>query len=159
MFVKLAKATSELGIGMHKRTPQPNACFKDAADLHAELDQFSEAIILYERVADHSLTSALTRYSVKEYWLKAALCALAANDPVLSKRNMTRYSSLDTTFPSSREAKFVNALADAVTGSDEEQFTAVVVEYDQVTKLDNWKTNILLKIKKTLSEPDVPDLR
>jgi alpha-soluble NSF attachment protein len=27
-----------------------------------------------------------------------------------------------------------------------------VVEFDQVTKLDNWKTNILLKIKRGIQE-------
>ena len=55
-----------------------NGCYKDAADLRAELDDFNEAIALYEKVADHSLTSPLTRYSVKEYWLKGSLCGLAA---------------------------------------------------------------------------------
>lgn len=55
-----------------------NACFKDAADLHADLDEYRDAIALYEQVADHSLGSALTKYSVKEYWLRAGLCALAS---------------------------------------------------------------------------------
>lgn len=54
-----------------------NACFKDAADLHAELEEYPQAIARYEQVADQSLTSALTKYSVKEYWLKSVLCALA----------------------------------------------------------------------------------
>src|ERR1700742_3784253 len=54
-----------------------NGCYKDAADLRGELDDFNEAIALYEKVADHSLTSPLTRYSVKEYWLKACLCGIA----------------------------------------------------------------------------------
>ena len=61
----------------HIRTA--NACYKDAADLHADLDEYPQAIARYEQVADHSLTSALTKYSVKEYWLKAGLCALAMN--------------------------------------------------------------------------------
>lgn len=61
----------------HTRTA--NACYKDAADLHADLDEYPQAIARYEQVADHSLTSPLTKYSVKEYWLKAGLCALAMN--------------------------------------------------------------------------------
>jgi alpha-soluble NSF attachment protein len=56
-----------------------NACYKDAADLHADLEEYPQAIARYEQVADHSLTSPLTKYSVKEYWLKAGLCALAMN--------------------------------------------------------------------------------
>jgi alpha-soluble NSF attachment protein len=55
-----------------------NACFKDAADLHAELEEYPRAISLYDQVANSSLGSALTKYSVKDYWLKALLCALAS---------------------------------------------------------------------------------
>lgn len=89
------KVTRGLGIGMHRKmllrmaqcgfkipytdhhTRTANACYKDAADLHADLDEYPQAIARYEQVADHSLTSPLTKYSVKEYWLKAGLCALA----------------------------------------------------------------------------------
>lgn len=70
---------------------------------------------------------------------------------------MARYGQLDTTFPSTREAKFVSALIEAIEAGDLQQFSGVVGEYDQVTKLDNWKTSILLKIKRTLDEE--PDLR
>ena len=54
-----------------------NACYKDAADLHAELEDYPQAIALYEQVGNGSLSSPLTKYSVKEYWLRASLCALA----------------------------------------------------------------------------------
>jgi len=54
-----------------------NACYKDAADLHAELENYRAAIARYDQVATASMGSNLTRYSVKEYWLRAALCALA----------------------------------------------------------------------------------
>ena len=65
---------------------------------------------------------------------------------------MTRYSSQDSSFPSTREAKFLSALIETVEAGDFEAFTAAVVEFDQVTKLDNWKTNILLKIKRGITE-------
>jgi alpha-soluble NSF attachment protein len=67
---------------------------------------------------------------------------------------MTRYSTQDTTFSSTREAKFGNALIDACENGELEAYTNAVVEYDQVTRLDNWKTNILLKIKKGIPEED-----
>ncbi|KAF9076241.1 vesicular-fusion protein SEC17 [Rhodocollybia butyracea] len=129
-----------------------NACYKDAADLHAEIDEFPQAIARYEQVADHSLTSALTKYSVKEYWLRAGLCALAMGDPVTAKRNMQKYATQDATFVSTREAKFVNALIESVEAGDPEAFTGAVFEFDQVTKLDNWKTSILLKVKRGIQE-------
>ncbi|KAH9982673.1 vesicular-fusion protein SEC17 [Lactifluus volemus] len=129
-----------------------NACFKDAADLHAELEEYQIAISRYDQVANHSLTSALTKYSVKDYWLRALLCALALQDYVSARRNLTRYGQMDATFPSTREAKFIYALLEALEQGDEEAFTRAVFEYDQVTKLDNWKTAILLKIKKGIQQ-------
>jgi len=131
-----------------------NGCFKDAADLHAQLGQFPQAITRYEQVANHSLSSSLTKYSVKEYWLRAGLCALAAHDPVTARRNQDKYAIQDVTFPSTRESKFLALLTDAVDASDEEAYTRAVVEYDQITKLDNWKTNILLRIKQGIQEAE-----
>lgn len=65
---------------------------------------------------------------------------------------MSRYGSLDTTFTSTREAKFISALIDALDAGDQEAFTAAVFEFDQVVKLDNWKTAILLKIKRGIQD-------
>jgi alpha-soluble NSF attachment protein len=73
-------------------------------------------------------------------------------DYVSARRNLERYGQADNTFPSTREAKFVKALLEALEQGDEEAFTGVVFEYDQVTKLDNWKTAILLKIKKGIQQ-------
>jgi len=129
-----------------------NACFKDAADLHADLDEYPQAIARYEQVADHSLNSALTKYNVKEYWLRSGLCALAMGDTVTAKRNQGKYSSQDMTFTSTREAKFINSLIEAIEAGDQEMFTAAAVEYDQVTKLDNWKTSMLLKVKRSIRD-------
>jgi len=129
-----------------------NACYKDAADLHGDLQEYPQAIARYEQVADHSLTSALTKYSVKEYWLRAGFCALAMHDTVTAKRNMAKYATQDPSFPSTREAKFVNILIEAVEEGDTEKFTGAVYEFDQVVKLDNWKTNILLNIKRGIQD-------
>jgi len=133
-------------------TATANACFKDAADLHAELENYGAAIARYDQVANGSLGSNLTKYSVKDYWLRAGLCALAMGDNVGCRRNITRYTSLDLTFSSTRECKFLGFLIDALEANDQEAFTAAVVEYDQVMKLDNWKTAILLKIKRKITE-------
>ena len=65
---------------------------------------------------------------------------------------MAKYENQDATFSSTREAKFLKALLEAVEGGDQELFTGAVVEFDQITKLDNWKTGMLLKIKRSIEE-------
>lgn len=54
-----------------------NGCFKEAAELAATLELYPRAVKHFELVAKQSLSSALTKYSVKDYYLKAALCWLA----------------------------------------------------------------------------------
>lgn len=49
-----------------------------------------------------------------------------------ARRNLQKYGTQDVTFPSTREAKFVGALVEAVEAGDQEAFTGAVVEYDQV---------------------------
>ncbi|GAA6063268.1 hypothetical protein JCM10212_005002, partial [Sporobolomyces blumeae] len=58
-------------------TASANACYKEAAELAATLGQYPRAVGHFERVAHQSLGSALTKYGVKEYYLKSALCWLA----------------------------------------------------------------------------------
>ncbi|KAF7308294.1 DUF2235 domain-containing protein [Mycena chlorophos] len=132
-----------------------HACYKDAADLHADLEEYPQAIVGYEKVAEYSLSSNLTKYGVKEYWLRSGLCSLAMrNDTVSANRNFGKYSGQDPSYPRTREAKFVQNLIKAVEAGDSEAFTAAVVEFDEVIKLDNWKTGMLLKIKRTLQAAD-----
>ncbi|EJD04098.1 vesicular-fusion protein SEC17 [Fomitiporia mediterranea MF3/22] len=129
-----------------------NGCFKDAADLHAQIDEFAQAIARYEQVADQSLQSNLTKYSVKEYWLRSGLCALANMDSVTAKRNLDRYESLDPGFSTRLEGKFLRKLIEAVESADVQAFSTACKDYDEVMKLDAWKTAILLKVKKTIDE-------
>ncbi|KAK4689229.1 alpha-soluble NSF attachment protein, partial [Tremellales sp. Uapishka_1] len=131
-----------------------NQCYQQAAELSADLHDFARSMQLYETVADWSLTSALTKYSVKEYWLRAAMCSMAMGDLVTTTRLLNTFAQKDVTFPSTREAKFAHELMDACEQGDVERFTAAVYGYDQVTKLDNWKTGVLLRIKKALEEDE-----
>ena len=61
-----------------------------------------------------------------------------------------KYNIQDASFASTREGKFLHEILEAVEAYDVEAFTNAVVEYDSITKLDAWKTSILLKIKKSI---------
>ncbi|KAF9015118.1 vesicular-fusion protein SEC17 [Cyathus striatus] len=160
-FRQAADREKEIGqIYLQETNDLRKACesYVRAGDWYAQEDAAATAnasIARYEQVADHSLTSALTKYSVKEYWLRASLCALAMGDTVTARRNMTKYTNQDVAFGSTREAKFINALIEIIESGDDEAFTGAVYEFDQITKLDNWKTSILLKIKKGIQQDPV----
>lgn len=73
-------------------------------------------------------------------------------DPITARRSVQGYQNQDPTFTATRECKFLMALIDAVDAGDLEAFTGAVFEFDQVIKLDNWKTNMLLKIKRSIQD-------
>lgn len=129
-----------------------NGCYKDVADLAAQLEQYPVAIENFELVAQNSLSSALTRYSVKEYLFKAGLCHLCTGDVVGTKRALERYAEMDPSFVQSREYKFLLAIVDAYEAGNQEEFTNQVAEFDAMMKLDSWKTAILLNIKRSIQE-------
>ena len=47
------------------------------AKIHANSEQFEEALAIYEDLAYSSLESRLVKYSADEYFFRAALCHLA----------------------------------------------------------------------------------
>lgn len=75
-------------------------------------------------------------------------------DLVTTQRLLADFARKDVTFPSTREAKFAHELMLSCEEADVERYTAAVFQYDQVTKLDNWKTGVLLRIKKALEEDE-----
>jgi len=124
-----------------------SACLLKVAQFSAQLEKYEKAIEIFEKVAKTSLESNLLKWSVKEYFLKAGLCHLASGDVVSAKRALERYMEMDVTFSAQRECKFLQDIVAAVENFDVEAFTQAVVEFDSISKLDQWKTTMLLRIK------------
>jgi alpha-soluble NSF attachment protein len=133
-------------------TSLANGCLIKVATFAAQLEQYDKAIQTFEQVATASLENSLTKWSVKEYFLQAGLCHLCNGDPVAVERALERYGDMDVTFSTTRECKFLKELHGAVEEGDVEAFTNTVATYDSLTKLDAWKTTLLLRVKKAIGE-------
>lgn len=96
------------------------SCRRDAADLYAELGDYTAAIERYKKVADSYMDSPLTRFNVKEIWLRQGLCALAMGDFTQASNLLTHTRNIDPTFQTTREAKFLSTLTDAFSQGDVE---------------------------------------
>jgi len=131
-----------------------NACLLKVAQYAAQTEKYDKAITIYEQVAATSLDNTLLKWNVKNYLLHAGLCHLCTGDIVAAKRALEKYQDMDSSFASTREFKLLNSIAKACEELDVEQFTAAVVDFDSVSKLDNWKTSILLRIKNTIKHED-----
>lgn len=129
-----------------------NKLFLKVADLAAIAADYYKAIENYEKVAKSSVSNNLMKWSVKDYFLKAGICHLATTDMVAVSRALESYRDLDPTFASTREHQLLVDLSEAVEQGDQEAFTDKLFQYDQLSKLDKWKTELLLRIKNSIEE-------
>ncbi|PGH05221.1 alpha-soluble NSF attachment protein [Blastomyces parvus] len=130
-----------------------NKHYLKVADLAAMKGDYYKAIEHFERVAKSAINNNLMKYSVKDYFLKAGICHLASNDLVATNRALQNYRDLDNSFTTTREHMLLVDLAQAVEQGDAESFGDKLFQYDQLSKLDKWKTAILLRIKNNIEEP------
>lgn len=128
-----------------------NKCMLKVAQYAAQLENYDRAIEIYEQVAASALESSLLKYSAKEYFFRAALCHLCV-DSLNAQHAVQRYEEQYPAFSDSREAKLVKALVKHLEDEDVDAFTEEVKNFDQVSRLDQWYTTILLRIKKQIPD-------
>lgn len=129
-----------------------NKLYLKTADLSALEGDYYKAISNYERVAKSSINNNLMKWSVKEYLLKAGMCHLATADMVATNRALESYRDLDPAFAQTREHQLLTDLVEAVEEGDQEKFADKLFQFDQMSKLDKWKTTILLRVKEGIEE-------
>ncbi|KAI7084270.1 TPR-like protein [Hortaea werneckii] len=129
-----------------------NKLFFKLADLSALESDYYKAISNYEKVAKSSINNNLMKWSVKEYLLKAGICHLCTGDSVATNRALESYRDLDPSFSQTREHQLLSDLVEAVDEGDQEKFADKLFQYDQMSKLDKWKTTLLLRVKENIEE-------
>jgi len=135
-------------------TSSSNSCYLKVALYEAQLERYEKAIDIYEKVAVSSLENSLLKWNVKDYYLNAGLCHLCTGETHTAQRALDRYQELDVTFPSTRECEFLTRLCKACEDQDVTALTTAIVDFDRVSKLSNWMTTILLRIKTSLQKKE-----
>uniref|UniRef100_A0A671KWX5 Alpha-soluble NSF attachment protein-like n=1 Tax=Sinocyclocheilus anshuiensis TaxID=1608454 RepID=A0A671KWX5_9TELE len=138
-------------------TSSANKCLLKVSTYAAQLERYPKAIEIYEQVATHAMDSTLLKYSAKDYFFKAALCHFCV-DMLNAKLAIQKYEEMFPAFSDSRECKLVKKLLDAFEEQNLDAYTDAVKEYDTISRLDQWLTTMLLRIKKSLQD-DESDLR
>jgi alpha-soluble NSF attachment protein len=143
--------------GMEDSKSQASACYAKVAELcSAALDppDLLRAAQLYDQLGRNCLDSNLLKFNAKGYFLQSILCSLANNDAVGAEQALAKYEGVDYTFGESREGKFARQLVECVAGMDVESFATACFEYDRISKLDPWKTSMLVKVKRSIQDDD-----
>lgn len=138
-------------------TTSANQCKQKVAQFAAQLEEYPKAIEIFEAIARHSINNNLLKYSVKGILLNAGICQLCRGDVVGITNALERYQELDPSFSGTREYKFLADLAAAIDEEDVGKFTDSIKEFDSMTRLDPWKTTLLLRAKNALKAKEDED--
>mmetsp|Transcript_12785 Transcript_12785/g.31214 ORF Transcript_12785/g.31214 Transcript_12785/m.31214 type:complete len:317 (+) Transcript_12785:69-1019(+) len=140
---------------MEQAKSQASSCLQKVAELSSgALDppELLRAAEIYESLGRQCLESNLLKYNAKTHFLNGLMCHLANGDSVGASQAMARFDSLDYTFADSREGKFAKQLVECVEQFDPEGFATACFEYDRISKLDPWKTSMLVKVKRSIDD-------
>ncbi|KAF0299327.1 Alpha-soluble NSF attachment protein [Amphibalanus amphitrite] len=132
-------------------TSSANKCQLKVAQYAAEMKDYEKAISIYDQVAATSLESSLLKYSAKDYFFRALLCHLCI-DVINANNALTRYQEMYPAFQDSRECKLIKSISTHLEEENVDAFTETVTEYDSISRLDQWTTMMLNRIKKTIQE-------
>eukprot|EP01116_Phalansterium_solitarium_P023576 TRINITY_DN8342_c0_g1_i1.p1 TRINITY_DN8342_c0_g1~~TRINITY_DN8342_c0_g1_i1.p1 ORF type:complete len:291 (+),score=91.53 TRINITY_DN8342_c0_g1_i1:177-1049(+) len=133
------------------RPTQAAQCNVKAATNMATLEQYEAAHDLFEAVARIAVEDDMLKFSAKDYFLKAGLCYLACADVLGAKHGLDDWRCLDPTFSAQRECKFLQDIVDAYQAFDDAKFTKVVHEWEKVTRMNAWMTEMIVRIKLRVS--------
>jgi alpha-soluble NSF attachment protein len=124
-------------------------CTGKIAYLAAKTDppDYERAAQEFEKVGRESLASNLLKFGAKGNFFNATICTLARGDIVAADGSLNRFKEMDYTFGGSRECKLLEDVVTAYKDGNMDAFTDAVYNFDQISKLDPWRTTILLKIK------------
>lgn len=140
---------------MEQAKSQASTCLQKVAELSSgalEPPELLRASEIYESLGKQCLESNLLKYNAKTHFLHAVMCHLANGDSIGASQAYSRFDSVDYTFGESREGKFSKQLVDCVEEFDPEGFATACFEYDRISKLDPWKTSMLVKVKRSIED-------
>ncbi|KAK6118222.1 hypothetical protein DH2020_048008 [Rehmannia glutinosa] len=126
-------------------TTSASQCRQKVAQFSAQLGKYQKAIDIYEEIARYSLNNNLLKYGARGHLLNAGICQLCKGD------------DLDPTFSRTRECKLLADLAAAFDEEDVGKFTVAVKEFDSISKLDAWRTTLLLRVKESIKSKELEE--
>lgn len=135
-----------------------NKAYLKCADLSCLLNNYKKAIDLYDIIIKKLVGNSLSKWNLKDYFFKSTLCILCLDDVIEAQKKLSFFLEEEPSFESTREYKLIQDIFDAIEQGDIQLFSDKVFEYDQFSKLDKLKTQLLLKVKNSVVEKEDDDL-
>lgn len=131
-----------------------NKCLLKVGQYAAQLERYDQALEIYEQIAMSCMDNSLLKYSAKDHFFRAAVCHLCV-DTLNAEQALARYEELFPQFADARECKLLKSLVQACEEEDADAYTDAIKEYDTISRLDQWTTTMLLRVKKRINQDDL----
>ena len=100
-------------------------------------------------MAISSLDNKLLCYSAKDHFFRAAICRMCV-EVSDAATNVQKYEEMFPAFGDARECKLLKQLLEAHEDGNSDAFSEAIRAYDSISRLDQWYTTLLLRVKKSL---------
>ena len=123
------------------------------AIISSNMGNYEKGGQVFEDLGNYCSENQLLKYSAKDHYFKGVICHFILSGAGGAAETMQRYIEKFPAFEGSREQKLLVKLIEEFNKQDEDAFTAVLRDFDSVSKLDEWLTKHLLIVKKKINEP------
>ena len=137
-----------------EQTSTSNGLKQKAAELLGEEREYIQAAELFERVGRDALKSNLLKFGAKDHLFKAGIMALCTGDTVRVGNSIDRYCGWDPAFDGTRECDLLRDLKDAFDLEDAPLFATKAKEFNDLSRLDPWKTSMLLRVRQLIDDKE-----
>nr|XP_026248850.1 beta-soluble NSF attachment protein [Urocitellus parryii] len=128
-----------------------NKCLLKVAAYAAQLEQYQKAIEIYEQIPSFIASFLLRKQTKLAFGLGMWLNKSDTDEwSFLPQLALEKYEEMFPAFTDSRECKLLKKLLEAHEEQNSEAYTEAVKEFDSISRLDQWLTTMLLRIKKSI---------
>lgn len=128
---------------------------KKHADILCILKQYSHAIPIYQAYIDDNITNSTFKFLVSSYIYKMMLCYMMCGDDIATTKKIYEIKTAYPILEHNHEYKYIIRITDAYLKNDVDEFTKVLIDQDEIHKLDDEKVNLLVEIKRKLSANEI----
>ncbi|CAG9865064.1 unnamed protein product [Phyllotreta striolata] len=128
-----------------------NKCYEKIAEHTALMQNYIEAIKIFEEIACWDMASSIHKYAAKQYFFRAAICLLCTGCDVAAK--LRTYLNIHPAFEDTKEHRLIMYLHNCLQVGDAEGYERAIKKFDAVTELSQWHITMLLRAKNNMEEP------
>ena len=133
-------------------------CRQKMAILYTQVGDYNVAANIYEDISKNFINNNSLKYQVKSLLMNAEICRMVNFCHKQMFEKLNEYKNIDVTFETSREYNFLFNLIKSITSYNLNDFSLAVFNYNDMTKLDDWKLNALLTIKNNIQIAELNEL-